>query len=152
MYQPPGRLPHSGFSQRFVLNANSPSMSDKDIGLLHRLIERLLFSSKITRPDVLACVSYITTRMELPTNYHKDGHLNVDVLFVKKIRLFILSSVENRYMEYESLFSKHTMYLLNIIQQIIQSRRFKAMLTILRVVSKNTKEWICMNLCNTQAN
>ena len=60
-------------------------MSEKDIGLLHRLIERLLFSSKITRPDVFACVSYIITRMELPTNYHEDGHLNVDVLFMKKI-------------------------------------------------------------------
>ena len=81
----PGRLPHSGSSQRFVLNANSPSVSEKDIGLLHRLIEILLFSSKITRPDVLACVSYIITRMELPTNYHEDGHLNVDVLFVEKI-------------------------------------------------------------------
>ena len=64
-----GRLPHSGSSQRFVLNVNSPNMSDKDIGLLHRLIEGLRFSSKITRPDVLACVSYIITRMELPTNY-----------------------------------------------------------------------------------
>ena len=91
----PGRLSHSGSSQRFVLNANSPSISEKDIGLLHRLIEGLRFSSKITRPDVLACVSYIITRMELPTNYHEDGHLNVDVLFVKKIRLFIVSSVEN---------------------------------------------------------
>ena len=75
----PGHLPHSGFSQRFILNDNSPSMSDKDIGLLHPLIERLLFSSKITRPDILACVSYIITRIELPTNYHEDGHLNVDV-------------------------------------------------------------------------
>ena len=120
----PGCLPHSGFSQRFVLNANSPSMSDKDIGLLHRLIERLLFSSKITRPDVLACVSYIITRMELPTNYHKVGHLNVDVLFMKKIQLFVLSSVEDRHMKFESLFSKHSIYLLNIIQQIIHSRRF----------------------------
>ena len=81
----PGRLPHSGFSQRFKLNDNSPSISEKDIGLLYRLIKRLLFTSKITRPDVLACVSYIITRMELPINYHKDGHLNVDVLFVKKI-------------------------------------------------------------------
>ena len=43
------------------------------------------------------------------------------------------------------------MYLLNIIQQIIQSRRFKAMFTILRVISKNTKEWICMNLRTNQA-
>ena len=58
-------------------------MSGKDIGLLHRLIERLLFSNKVTRPDVLACVSYIITRMESPTNYHEDGHLNVDVPFVK---------------------------------------------------------------------
>ena len=68
----PGRLPHSGFSQRFILNADSPSMSENDIGLLYRLIERLLLSSKITRPDVLACVSYIITKMESPTNYHKD--------------------------------------------------------------------------------
>ena len=60
-------------------------MSEKDIGPLHRLIEGLRFSSKISRPDVLACVSYIITRMELPTNYHEDGHLGVDVLFVKKI-------------------------------------------------------------------
>mmetsp|Transcript_55032 Transcript_55032/g.61536 ORF Transcript_55032/g.61536 Transcript_55032/m.61536 type:complete len:406 (+) Transcript_55032:52-1269(+) len=127
-------------------------MSEKDIGLLNRLIERLLFSSKIARPDVLAYVSYTITKMELPKNHHQDGHLNVDVLFVKKIRLCILSSVENRHMEFESLFSKHTMYLLNIIQQIIQSRRFKAMLTILKVVSKNTNEWICMNLGTTQAN
>ena len=81
----PGRLPHSGFSQRFKLNADSPSMSEKDIGLIYRLIKRLLFTSKINRPDVHACVSYIITRMELLTNYHKDGHLNVDVLFVKKI-------------------------------------------------------------------
>ena len=85
----PGRLPHSGFSQRFKLNADSPSMSEKDIGLLYCLIERLLFTSKFTRPDIHACVSYIITRMELPTNYHKDRHLNVDVLFMKKIQLFV---------------------------------------------------------------
>ena len=90
--------------------------------------------------------------MELTTNYYKDRHLNVDVLFVEKIRLFILLPVENRYMEYEMLFSKHNMYLLSIIQQVIQSRRFKAILTTLKFVSKNTKGWICMNVCNTWAN
>ena len=58
----------------------------------------------------------------------------------------------NRYTEFESLFSKHTMYLLNIIQQIIQSQRFKAILTILGVISKNGKEWIRTNLRNNQAN
>ena len=45
----PGCLPHSGFSHRFKMNADSPSMSDKDIQLLYCLIKRLLFIIKITR-------------------------------------------------------------------------------------------------------
>ena len=73
-------------------------MSEKDIGLLNCLIERLLFTSKITRLDEHTCVSYIITRMELPTNYDEGGHLNVDVLFLKKIRLFVLSFMEDRCM------------------------------------------------------
>ena len=44
--------------------------------------------------------------MKLPTNYHKDGYLSVDVLFVKKIRLFVLSSMEEQCMHLELLFSK----------------------------------------------
>ena len=63
----PGRLPNSGFSQRFKLNANTPNMSGKDIGLLYRLIKRFVLTSKITRLDVLTCVSYIITRMESAT-------------------------------------------------------------------------------------
>ena len=55
-------------------------------------------------------------------------------------------------MKFESLFSKHTMYLLNIIEPIIESRKFKAILTILGVISKDTKEWIRMNLRTNQAN
>ena len=43
----PGRVPHSRFSQRFKLNAESPSMLEKDLGLLYRLIERLLLRSKL---------------------------------------------------------------------------------------------------------
>ena len=121
-------------------------MSEKDIGLLYCLIERLLFTSKISRPDVHACVSYIITRMELPTNYHEDGHLNVDVLFMKKIRLFVLSSVENRCMHLESLFSKHTKYLLNILQQIIQSQRFKKVSIALKRVLRNMTKWFDSNL------
>ena len=76
------RLPYSEFSQRFKLNPESPSMLEKDIEILYCLIARLLLASKITRPDVYACASYIITRMDLPTNYHKDTHLNLDALFV----------------------------------------------------------------------
>ena len=108
--------------------------------MLYSLIERLLFISEITRSDVHACVSYIITRMELPTIYHKDGHLDVDVLFMKKIQLFILSSTEDPCTYLKSVISKHTKYLLNIIQQIIQSRRFKKVSNTLNRVLKNMIE------------
>ena len=85
-----GQIPHSGVDKRFKLDAYSPSMSEKDIELLYRLIERLLLSCKVTRPDISTCVSYIIARMKSSTKYHEDKQLNVDVLFVKKIQLFIL--------------------------------------------------------------
>ena len=50
-----GCLPHSGFSQGFKLNADSPSKSEKDICLFYSLIERLSFTNKVTRPDLHAC-------------------------------------------------------------------------------------------------
>ena len=67
-------------------------MSEKDIGLIYCLIKRLLLTRKITRPDVPACVSYIITRMELLTNYHEDGHLSVDVQFVKNMIVYSIVS------------------------------------------------------------
>ena len=81
----PDLLPHIGFSQRFKVNANSPSMTEQDIGLLYHLIKQLLLTRKNTRPDILTCVLYIITRMESPTDYLEDAHLNVEVLLMKKI-------------------------------------------------------------------
>ena len=133
----PGLLLYSGFSQRFNLNAESPNMSEKDIGLLYHLIERLLLVSKITRPDVHTCASYIITRMELPTNYHKGAHLNLDALFVKKTRMFALSSTDDQNNHVETLFCKHKNYILIILQQIIQLQRLKKISTVLKRVLKN---------------
>ena len=127
-------------------------MSKKDIGLLYRPIERLLLSYKVTRPDISVCVSYIIGRMESSTKYQKDKQLNLDMIFVKKIQLFILSFTENRCLHSESIFSKHTKYLLNTIQHMIQSQRLKAILTILGVVYDNTQVWISINLRNDQVN
>ena len=141
----PGQLSYFGFSHRFELNTESPSILDKDKRLLYSLIERLLFIREITRPDLHACVSYIITRMELPTIYHKDKDLNANALFVKKIGLFVLSSTEDQCTHLKSLFSKHTKYLLNIIQQIIQSQRFKKVSTTLKRVLKNMIEWFDSN-------
>ena len=79
-------------------------MSDKGIRLLYNLIKRLLFIHEITAPDVHACISYIITRMESPTICHKNGHLQVHVLLVKKIQLFVLLSTEDQCAHLESLF------------------------------------------------
>ena len=117
----PGRLPSSEFSQRFKLNTNSTNMSDKNKRLLYSLIKRLLFIRAITTPDIHKYVSYIIIKMESPTICHENGHLQVDVLLVKKIRLFVLPSTEDQCAHLESLISKHTKYLLKITQQIIQS-------------------------------
>ena len=138
----PGCLSHSGFSQRFKLNNESPNMSEKDLGLPYCLIERLLLTRKITRPDVHACVSYIITRIELPTNYHKDRNLNTDALFKKKIQMFVLSSTEDQKNHFETLFYEHTNYVLIILQQIIQLRRFKKVSTVLKGVLKNMIKWL----------
>ena len=68
----PGQILHSCLDQRFKLDTNSQSMSENDIGLLYRLIERLLLSCNVTRLNISACVSYIIARMESSTKYHKD--------------------------------------------------------------------------------
>ena len=85
----PSQTSHSDFNQRFQLDTNSPSMLEKDIGLLYRLIEKPLLSCKVTRPDISACVSYTIRRTESSTKYHKDEQLKVDMLFMKTIQLHV---------------------------------------------------------------
>ena len=59
----------------------------------------------------------------------------------EEIRFFVLSSTEDRCAHLESLFSKHTKYLLKITQQIIQSRRIKKVSIALKRILKNVTEW-----------
>ena len=61
----------------------------------------------MTVSDVQAYVTYIHTKMELPTNYYKDRHLKINILFVKKIQMFVLSSIEDKCMNFETLYSKY---------------------------------------------
>ena len=93
-------------------------------------------------PDIHACISYIITRMESPSLCHKKDHLQIDVLSVKKLQLFLLSSTEEHCVHLESLFSKHTKYLLKICQQIIQSQRFKKASITLERVMKYVTKWL----------
>ena len=122
---------------------------DLYIELLYCLIGRLLFTNKITVSDVQACVTYILTRMKLSTNYHNGRHLNINILFVK-IRIFVLSSVEDRCTHFETLFSKHKNYILIILQQIIQPQRLKNVFTVLEGALKDMRKWIHSNLHTDQ--
>ena len=87
----------------------------KDIELLYRLIRRLLFTSKITRPNEQDYVTSLLTTMELLMNYHKNRQLNTDLLLIKKIQMCVLSSTEDQYTHFETLFYEHKNYILIIL-------------------------------------
>ena len=114
-----------GNNQRLKFNDVSSCIPIKDIEVFDRLIERLLFTSKITRPSIQDCVTSLLTLMKLSMNYHKNRNLNIDLLLMKKIQMFTLSSPEHRYIHFETLYYEHKYYILIILQQIIQTQRFK---------------------------
>ena len=62
-------------NQRSKLDVESSSIPVNHIELFYRLTVRLLFTSKITRLDVLDFVTYVLTMIELPTNYCKNRNL-----------------------------------------------------------------------------
>ena len=111
----PGYSLYSGNNQRSKLNSESSSMPASHIELFYCLTRRLLFTSKIARPDVLDCVTYILTMMELPTKYH-NRNLNIELLFVKKTRMFVVSLTEDQCSYFETLFYKYKNYILIILQ------------------------------------
>ena len=86
---------YSGNNQRSKLDGESSSIPVNHIELFYRLIGKLLLTSKITRLDVLDCVTYVLTMMELPTNYCKNRNLNTNLLFTKKTQMFVLSPTED---------------------------------------------------------
>ena len=132
--------------QRSKLDVESSSIPANYIELLYLFIRKLLFTSKITRPDVPDYVTYVLIMMKLPTNYCKNRNLNTDLLFTKKTLMFVLSHTEDRCTHFEILFSKKNNYILIILQQIIQSQRFENISTVLKGALKNMIEWINSNI------
>ena len=137
---------YSGSNERSKLDVESSSITMKYIELFYCLIRRLLFTSKITRPNTHDCVAYLLTIIKVPTIYHKNRNLNTDLLFMKKIRMFVLSSTGDQYTHFELFFYEHNNYILIILQQIIQSRTFKNVSTVLEEAPKNMSKWININL------
>ena len=131
------RSQYSGSNQRFNVDVESSSLPEKNAELFCCLVTRLVFTSKIFRPDIQACVAYILTRMELPMKYHKDRHLDIDILFMNKTQTVLMLPLDDRCMYFKMLFSKHNKYILNILQQIIQSQRLKNVFTVVEGTLKN---------------
>ena len=67
--------------------------------------------------------------------------LQSNVLPMKNLQLFVLTSKEVSIVYLKSLFSKHTKYLLKIYEQIIQSGRFKKTSIALKRVLNNANKW-----------
>ena len=50
----------------FKIDLNSPLLNDKERERFHSLTAKLLYLSKRTRPDILACIAYLTKRVLEP--------------------------------------------------------------------------------------
>ena len=75
--------------------------------------------------------------MELLMNYYKDRHLVIDILLRNKTKMFLTLPLNNRCVYFKMLLSKHDKYILNKLQQIIQSQRLKNVFTIMEGAFKN---------------
>ena len=83
-------------------NNESSSTPMKDIDLFYCLVRILLFTTKVIRPNVQDYVTSLLTIMELPMNHYKNRLLSTDILSMKKIRMFVLSSLEDKYNHFET--------------------------------------------------
>ena len=70
-------------------------------------------------------------------DHYKDIHLDIDLLFVNKIPILLMISWNIRFMHCKVLLSKHNKCVQNKLQQIVQSRRFKAVSTFVYETFKN---------------
>jgi hypothetical protein len=68
---------YPGNDKLFKLNPDSPKLSQKQAELFHRIVARLLFASKRTRPDIQVCVAFLCTRVKSPNeeDYEKFGRV-----------------------------------------------------------------------------
>ena len=114
-----GYSSYSGNNQRYKLHDESSSMSASHIELLYHLTRILLLTSKIIRPEVLDCVTYILTIMELPINYYKYRNLNTDLLITKKTQMFVLSSTEDQCSYFETCLGGFTLKIVKLLTHIL---------------------------------
>ena len=81
---------------------------------------------------------------------HKTTSTNIpytiDILFVNNTQMFTMLPLKGRSMCFETFFSKHNKYLLNKLQQLIQSQRLKNVFIVMEGDFKNMDDQIHSNL------
>ena len=102
---------YSGNNQLSQVDIGSPSLPVNDTELLYCHIAKLLFASKRARPNIQACVASLFTRVELPRNYYKNIHLNIDLSFVNKIQILLMLFQNGRSMYFKILLYKHNKHI-----------------------------------------
>ena len=101
----PSQSLYSGNKQRFKLNVELSSILEKDIELFYLFNGRLFFTSKITRPDVQACVIYILTRMKLKKELSQGQTLEYRYIICEEnIDVFNVTSEQYMYVFWDVIF------------------------------------------------
>ena len=69
----------------FKIDNDSPLLNDKERERFHSLTAKLLYLSKITRPDILTCIAYLTNRVLDPRtdDWNKLAHT---ILYIRETR------------------------------------------------------------------
>ncbi len=62
-----GTSPTPASDKLFEADKDSEKLPKEEANYYHRIVARLLFASKRVRPDILTAVSYLCTRVKLPT-------------------------------------------------------------------------------------
>ena len=91
-------------------------------------------------------LEYTFIVMPIIMDHYKGIYMNIDLLFVNKIPILLMISRNTGFMHFKALLSKHNKHVQNGLQQIVQSRRFKAVYIFVDRVFENIVDKVQSNL------
>ena len=97
-----------------------------------------------TVKQALECTSIVVYRLLSRTTTRT--YLDIDLLFMNKIPILLMISRNIEFVRLKALLSKHNKRVQNRLQQIVQSRGFKAVSTFVDGAFKNIVDWVQSNL------
>ena len=86
---------YSGNDQLFKVDHDSPRLSQKEAGIFHCHVARLLFSSKRARPDIQVWVAFLCTRVKSPMEQDYKKFKRVIGYLEKTVHMPLVIGVDN---------------------------------------------------------